>query len=269
MKPLLEGELRPALPAGERGMEIHIFQEIDSTNNEAKRRLGADCKLPALFLAERQSAGRGRQGRQFYSPADAGLYMSLALKRPERAESAVSVTTMAAVAVCNAVEQVSGLRPGIKWTNDLVLSGKKLCGILTEMSVEGETGMAESLVIGAGVNVNQSREDFGPEVAEIATSLTMEGYQVSRPALAAAMIGEFSRLSDSLGGNDAQWVDAYRRDCVTLGKPVKLLWTDHQTEAVALDVDDQFGLVVRFPNGAETTVRTGEVSVRGMYGYVD
>ena len=248
---------------------LRCLEEIDSTNSYLKYEALRGAPHGTVAVANFQTAGRGRRSRRFVSPPDKGVYLSMLLRPQLRPEELLSATGMAAVAMCNAVEQVSGVRPGIKWTNDLVLGGRKLCGILTEISVEGETGMAESLVIGAGVNVRHNREDFGPEVAEIATSLTIEGYKVSRPALAAAMIGEFSRLSDSLGTSTSRWADAYRRDCVTLGKPVKLLWTDHQTEALAVDIDDQFGLIVRFPDGAETTVRTGEVSVRGMYGYAE
>ena len=125
---------------------------------------------------------------------------------------------MAAVAVARAVERVSGAQVGIKWTNDLVLGGKKLCGILTEMALEGETGAVQSLVIGAGVNVSHRREDFSPDVAEIAASLAMEGYEVSRPALAAAMIEELSLLAGDLGGDPAPWLADYRCRCVTPGE---------------------------------------------------
>ena len=130
----------------------------------------------------------------------------------------MGVTGMTAVAVCNAVERTAGVRPQIKWTNDLVLNGKKICGILTELAVEGETGLTQSLVIGAGVNVSHTPEDFGPEVSQMATSLAQEGCMVSRPALAAAMIEELQHLSDALGGDVSPWVEAYRRDCVTLGR---------------------------------------------------
>ena len=129
----------------------------------------------------------------------------------------MGVTGMTAVAVCNAVERAAGVRPQIKWTNDLVLNGKKICGILTEMAVEGETGMTQSLVIGAGVNVSHTPEDFGPEVSQMATSLAQEGFEPSRPVLAAAMIEEFLRLGEALDGDISPWVDAYRRDCVNLG----------------------------------------------------
>ena len=159
---------------------------------------------------------------------------------------------MAAVAVCGAVERAAGVRPGIKWTNDLILGGRKLGGILTELSLEGETGRPEYLIIGVGLNVRQRAEDFPPEVADVATSLAAQGYEVSRAALAAALIEAFGR-----------------RDCVTLGREVRLLWSEEQERGLALDVDGQFGLVVRWADGTETTVRTGEVSVRGLYGYVE
>ena len=207
--------------------------------------------------------------RTFLSPADRGVYLSLLLRPQLPPEALLGATGMAAVAVCDAVEKTAGVRPGIKWTNDLVLHNRKLCGILTELALEGETGRAESLVIGAGVNVSQTPEDFSPEVSAMATSLAQEGYPVSRPALAAAMIEAFCRLGDSLGGDIASWAAAYRRDCVTLGKDVRLLWTDGQKRARALDIDDQFGLIVRLEDGTETTVRTGEVSVRGLYGYAE
>ena len=103
----------------------------------------------------------------------------------------------------------------------------------------------------------------------MAASLAMEGYEVSRPALAAAMIEELSLLAGDLGGDPASWLADYRRRCVTLGREVRLLWSGGQTRATALDIDDQFGLVVRREDGTEETVRTGEVSVRGLYGYVE
>ncbi len=266
---LVEREIRRLLPGGTVCPDLRCLEKIDSTNSYLKREALRGAVHGTVAVANYQTAGRGRINRSFVSPPDRGVYLSVLL-RPHLPPSALlGATGMAAVAVCNAVERAAGVRPGIKWTNDLVLNGKKLCGILTELSVEGETGMAESLVIGAGVNVSHHREDFGPEVAEIATSLALEGHPVSRPALAAAMIGEFSRLAESLGVRQDSWLDAYRRDCVTLGKQVRLMGPQMQTEALALDVDNQFGLVVRLPGGSETVVRTGEVSVRGMYGYTD
>jgi len=234
-----------------------------------KRQAVEGARHGAVAVADCQSAGRGRQGRSFISPPGRGVYLSVLLRPHLLPDKLIGATGMAAVAICNAVERAAGIRPCIKWTNDLVLHGKKICGILTEMSVEGETGMAQYLVIGAGVNVSQTPEDFGPQVSSIATSLVREGYPVSRPRLAASMIEELYTLSRDLGGDITPWVNQYRRGCVTLGRDVRLLWTDTGERAHALDIDDRFGLVVRHEDGSVSTVRTGEVSVRGLYGYIE
>ncbi len=264
---LVEREIRRHLTVS--CPDLRCLDEIDSTNSYLKREALAGAPHGTVAVANCQSAGRGRMTRSFQSPPGKGVYLSVLLRPQLPPGELMGVTGMAAVAVCRAVERAAGVRPKIKWTNDLVLNGRKLCGILTELALEGETQMTQSLVIGAGVNASHTAEDFGPQVAEMATSLVQKGYAVSRPALAAAMVEEFYRLSESLGGDIREWVDAYRRDCVTLGRRVRLLWAERQTEADALDIDGEFGLVVRLPDGRETTVRTGEVSVRGLYGYAE
>lgn len=264
---LVEREIRRHLAVS--CPDLRCLEEIDSTNSYLKREALAGAPHGTVAVANCQTAGRGRMARSFQSPPGKGVYLSILLRPQLPPAELMGVTGMTAVAVCRAVERAAGVRPKIKWTNDLVLNNRKLCGILTELSLEGETQTTQSLVIGAGVNVSHSAGDFGPQVAEIATSLAQEGVAVSRPALAAAMIEELFRLSDSLGGDIGAWLAEYRRDCVTLGRRVRLLWAEHPTEAEALDIDSQFGLVVRLPDGRETTVRTGEVSVRGLYGYVE
>ena len=175
------------------------------------------------------------------------------------------------MAACDAVERTCGVRPQIKWTNDLVLNGKKLSGTLTELSLEGESGALQYAVIGIGVNCNNASEDFPPELRDVATSLYLEtGKRVQRAALAAALIEELDKLYAALqSGDTASYLMAYRRDCLTLGREVQLLWQDVKEKVTALDVDDQFGLVVRRADGTVETIRTGEVSVRGLYGYVE
>ena len=266
---LVEREIRRYLSPDVSCPDLHCLQEVDSTNSYLKREAMNGAPHGTIAVANCQTAGRGRMARRFQSPPDCGVYLSILLRPELMPEQLMGATGMAAVAVCDAVEKVAGVRPQIKWTNDLILHGRKLGGILTEMALEGETGRTEFLIIGAGVNVRQSQEDFTPEVAEIATSLAAEGYEASRPALAAALIEAFYRLGRDLGGDITSWVEAYRRDCVTIGKEVRLLWSENQERALALNVDGQFGLVVRREDGTETTVRTGEVSVRGLYGYTE
>lgn len=207
------------------GRELQCFDEIDSTNNYAKRIALSGAPDGTVIVADCQTAGRGRMDRSFQSPKGKGIYLT-ALLRPELPpERLLPVTALAGVAVCAAVERVCGVRPGLKWPNDPVLGSRKLCGILTELSVEAETGRVQYLVLGIGVNVLQTAEDFTPEVAEMATSLAMAlGRPVSRPALAAALIEELDRLYTALRAGDlSEYLAAYRRDCVNLGKAVQLI----------------------------------------------
>ena len=254
------------------GRDLRCFEELDSTNIRAKGLGMEGAPDGTVVTADLQTAGRGRMDRSFQSPRGKGVYLTALLRPNLPPERLLPVTAMAGVAVCGAVEDLCGVRPGLKWPNDPVLGGKKLCGILTELSLEGETGRVQYLVLGIGVNVGQRLEDFSPEVAEMATSLSIAlGRPVSRPALAAAEIRALDRLyADLLAGNLAPYLAAYRRDCVNLGKSVQLISPDGSREtAQALDVDDDFSLVVRTAAGEIRTVRSGEVSVRGMYGYIE
>ena len=267
---LTEREIRRFLDETETvGARLDCFSSIGSTNTYLKTL--ADAPDGTVAVAEEQTAGRGRRGRSFESPSGKGVYLSALLRPKLPPEKLITLTGLCAVAMCSAVERAAGERPQIKWTNDLVLHGKKLAGILTELSFEGESGEVQYAVVGIGVNVNQAAEDFSPEVASLATSLAATlGRSVSRAALAAAMIGELDKMYRALqSGNIAPYLAAYRRDCVTLGAQVQLLWQDAKEKVEALDIDDQFGLIVRRENGTVETVRTGEVSVRGLYGYVE
>lgn len=269
---LTEAEIRSFL--GETavvGRELRCFAELDSTNNYLKTQTAAPDGTAAV--ADSQTAGRGRMDRSFQSPKGRGIYLSVLLRPPLPPERLLPVTALAGVAVCAAVERVCGVRPGLKWPNDPVLNGKKLCGILTEMSLEAETGRVQSLVLGIGVNVGQGPEDFSPEVREMATSLLQAlGQPVSRPRLTAALLEELDRAYAALlAGDLSAYLAAYRRDCVNLGKTVQLIpfGGGERETAQAVDVDGEFSLVIRGSGGRERTVRSGEVSVRGLWGYAD
>lgn len=267
-----ETEIRACLgPVETVGGQLICLEEVDSTNTYAKRLAAEGAADGTVVLAAHQTAGRGRMDRSFQSPRDKGIYLTALLRPSLPPERLLPVTALAGVAVCDAVEEVCGLRPGLKWPNDPVLHGKKLCGILTELTMDPDTG-GLALVLGIGLNVEQTASDFSPEVAETATSLAMElGEPVSLSAVAAALIRALDRLYATLRGGDlAAYLAAYRRDCVNLGKTVQLIASDGSRETVeAVDVDAQFGLVVRSADGGERTIRSGEVSVRGMYGYAD
>lgn len=250
------------------GKSLHCFTVLDSTNTYLKTQALEGAANGTVAVAAHQTAGRGRMERSFQSP-EGGLYLSVLLRPELPPERLLPVTALAGVAVCDAVEQLCGARPGLKWPNDPVLRGKKLAGILTELTVDGDGQLA--LVVGIGINVGQTAKDFSPDVAALATSLRMEQFDVSTEVLAAALLRRLDEMYTALLRDDlTPWLAAYRRDCVNLGKPVQLIRSDGSREqAVALDVDEAFGLVVRTADGVEKTVRSGEVSVRGLYGYVE
>lgn len=269
---LTEAEIRSFLgPTRLVGRELRCFEELDSTNNYLKAQPGAPDGTAAI--ADSQTAGRGRMDRSFQSPRGQGIYLSVLLRPPLPPDRLPPMTALAGVAVCAAVERVCGAQPGLKWPNDPVLNGKKLCGILTELSLEAETGRVQSLVLGVGVNVGQGEEDFSPEVREVATSLRQAlGRSVSRPQLAAALLEELDRAYAALlAGDLPAYLAAYQSRCVNLGKTVRLIpfGGGEPETAQAVDIDEEFSLVVRGADGKERTVRSGEVSVRGLWGYTE
>ena len=266
---LREWEMAGALKDCRLGNRLLCLEQIDSTNTECKRQALTGAPEGLAVLAQEQTAGRGRAGRSFQSPKDAGLYLSV-LMRPALELAQVSdMTAWVAVAVCDAVEAVCGVRPQIKWTNDLILNGKKLCGILTELGLESESHRLDYLVTGVGINVNHGKEDFDGDVRDIATSLALElGHPVRRVDLAVSVLRELDRMYQRFPENKQEYLEKYRKDCITLGKQVQLITPVSRREARAVEIDDQFRLVVELPDGSREALSTGEVSVRGMYGYI-
>ena len=266
---LTAGEITPYLTTKSLAQPLLVLESVDSTNNYLKRHSG---QLPhgAALVADRQTGGRGRLGRSFLSPAGKGIYCSLLLRPDVPPAQAVNLTAWVAVAVCDAIEDATGLRPGIKWTNDIIMNGRKVCGILTEMSIEGESGALQHLITGIGINANQSAEDWPEELRDIAGSVAQAtGRSVGRGRLAACLLNALERMYDSwLVGDKAPYLERYRRDCVTLGKPVRLIGPAGEEDAFARAIDEDFALIVTMADGTQRRVTSGEVSVRGLYGYV-
>lgn len=249
------------------GREVACLEEVDSTNDEIKRRALAGAQAGLVVTAEAQTAGKGRRGRGFQSHSGKGLYLSVLLKPDVPLEQISQLTAWTAVAVCRAVEAVCDVRPQIKWPNDVLVDGKKLCGILTEMGVEGETGALNYVVVGMGTNVSQTAEDFGPELSEIATSLNLLGAKVTRQELAQALIAQLDHMNAAFPEGWEEYLEEYRRRCVTLGREVRLIRNDWEYRGKAEQVTGEFKLVVRRQDGMLETVSSGEVSVRGLLGY--
>ena len=266
---LSEGEILPWLRTRHVGTNLVCFPVIDSTNNYLKRE-AIHTSDGSVVVANEQTGGRGRLGRSFDSQADKGVYLSVLLRPNVLPAQALNLTAFVAVAVCEGIEAATGLKPQIKWTNDIVLGNRKVCGILTEMSVEGESGALQHIVTGIGVNVNQVGEDFPEELREVAASLRMvKGEEIPRGRLAAEIINALDQMYAAWTGDGGDYLERYRRRCLTVGRQVKVIRADGSVqEAQALGVDDDFGLVVEHPDSHRETITSGEVSVRGLWGYV-
>ena len=239
---------------------ILVERAVDSTNDELKRRAAAGCPTGTVLVAERQTGGKGRLGRSFYSPPRGGLYMSLLLRPALPASECMAVTACTAVAVAAAAEQICGRRAEIKWVNDIMMDGKKLCGILTEGALSAETGLFDYLVVGIGVNVASA--GFPEELREVATSMFGDVGNPPRDRVAAAILNLLFEKLETLP--QRTFMDEYRARSCVIGREITM--TDfsaggEQVTARALDVDDDGGLVVETASGVRT-LHSGEVSVR-------
>ncbi len=243
--------------------KVFVTPSTTSTNDWAAS-MSEKAENGSIFLAERQTKGRGRRGRQWESPFGEGLFLSV-LKYPKLPPCQVmKLTLCAGLAVCRGIQDVTGVLPGIKWPNDIVLEGKKVCGILAEMRAEADKMV--HVVIGIGVNVNQM--GFPEELKEIATSLKLiTGKEWDKNRLVAAICNRMEEYEGLLEQNSFP-IEEYRSLCVTLGREVRVIKVDSEYSAKAVTITDDGELKVLLPDGTQQIISSGEVSVRGLFGYV-
>ena len=249
------------------GHQIYYYAETDSTNTRAKKLGDEGAPHGTLVVTEKQIAGKGRRGRSWASPENCSIYMSLLLRPEFPPVHAPMLTIVMAYAVARALRKCSGLDVQIKWPNDVILNGKKLVGILTEMSTEIE--YINYVVIGVGINVNM--ESFPEEIADKATSLRIEmGQKQNRGPIIAEILEQFDACYEEfLQHENLEYLrEAYNEMLVNCGKEVCVLGAQANYKAQALGIDENGELLVRREDGSEEAVYAGEVSVRGVYGYV-
>lgn len=247
---------------------FHYFTELDSTNDRLKIMARRGAPHGTVLIADHQTGGHGRMGRSFHSPEGVGIYFSILLRPSCSPQELMHLTCATAVAMCDAVENAAGLRPGIKWTNDLVSGKRKLGGILTELGLN-TGGRVDYAIIGIGLNCCHEEADFPEDIRAIAGSLAMvTGKEIDRSTVAAAMMEALHHMDSILLTQKDGILSQYRRDCITVGQDISLVRGEEIRHGRAIDVDAEGALVVRFPNGHTEAVNSGEVSVRGMYGYV-
>lgn len=245
--------------------QVTVLPTVDSTNTALKRMAGAPGGT--VLIADAQTGGRGRLGRSFSSPPGLGLYLSVLLRPQINASAVAHATLRAGLAAADAIEAVAGIRPGIKWPNDLVWQNRKLCGILCEMSAD--TDRLDWLVVGVGINCGHEIADFPPELRDMAVSLRQIcGRPIPRAQLAAELIRQLTALEDDLA-DPSRYLPRYAAGCITLGREVQLSRAGQVQHAVAEGIAEDGGLLVRLDDGSRISVGSGEVSVRGMYGYAE
>ncbi len=260
-------ELKSRIRNNWAGSEIYYYEETGSTNIDAKRLGEEGAAHGTIVVADKQNAGRGRRGRAWQSPAGKDIYFTILLRPSFEPDKASGLTLVMALSVAQAVERKCSLKAGIKWPNDVVLNGKKICGILTEMNME--TDYIQHVVIGVGINVNL--DEMPEEISQTATSILREGRE--KTARAELLQEVLARFEENYGMYEKEldlsyMLGEYNSHLVNVGKQVKVLDPKGEFEGIARGINASGELLIETPDGKVAEVYAGEVSVRGMYGYV-
>lgn len=243
-----------------KNIPITVYKTIESTNSEAKLLAVQNAEHGTIVVSEEQTKGRGRFGRDFFSPSDSGIYMSIILKPKLNMENAVLITTAAAVAICDAIEKFTNKVSRIKWVNDIFIGDRKVCGILTEAVTNFESGMMESVIVGIGINVKTKNEDFPLELQDTAGSIFNDEDTFIRNQLAAEIINNVLKISMTI--EDKSFMQIYKERSLILGEQILYKKNNNWYEGQALDIDDFGGLVVYTSDGQKITLNSGEVSIK-------
>lgn len=240
--------------------DLHVLQSCTSTNDEGKKLAREGAKEWSVVVSEEQTAGRGRYERKFFSPRADGVYCSIVLRPKYTAEETLFLTTSAAVAVCEAIEEISGKRAQIKWVNDVFVEGNKVCGILTEASFDIESGGLQYAVVGIGVNMREG--DFPDEIKDSACALfTKEEYTAqTRSKFIAVLLDRFRYYYETIP--QRSFFASYKARSFVLGKRVEAVSGSMRGTGVATDLDERCYLKIRFEDGTEKYLSSGEVSIK-------
>ncbi len=264
---LIEEAILAEITGSWAGKRIKVFSETDSTNIQCRRLAAEGWPEGTLVVSECQNAGKGRRGRGWVSPAGTGIWMSLLLRPEIPPQKASMLTLVAALAVEKGIRLGTGLDSRIKWPNDLVIGQKKICGILTEMRTQGN--VTEHVVVGIGINANI--KEFPEEIKESATSLYLvKGEEINRKKVIGCVMAAFEEYWETfLQTLDLRALkEEYDAKLVNLGRQVRVLEPGGEYTGLCRGIGSEGELLVVLPDGEEKTIFSGEVSVRGVYGYV-
>lgn len=232
--------------------DIFVLETVNSTNVYSKELAQKGAKHNTVVIANRQTCGKGRLGREFFSPSGTGLYMSIILRPDGCSPDPTALTIAAGVAVCRAIEDICNRQPQIKWVNDIFLDGRKICGILAEAGTA--SGILDYIVVGIGINV--STQNFPPELSNVAGSL---GENVDRSLIAGKIIAEFHHLQALCGSKEL--INEYKSRSLVLGKKIDFTKEGKIYTGIATDINNEGNLIVKLENGEIITLKSGEISL--------
>ncbi|WP_148138028.1 biotin--[acetyl-CoA-carboxylase] ligase [Candidatus Formimonas warabiya] len=253
-------EIKDGLNTEYIGRNIDYHEAVDSTNQTAKEMAEREFAEGTVVVAEMQTAGKGRLGRKWNSPFGTGIWMSLIVRPPIAPPDAPKITLLTAVAVAEGIVHETGMKPGIKWPNDVLVNGKKVCGILTEMKADMDR--IHYVVVGMGINVND--QNFPEEIRETATSLQIEtGSRMNRARIAASILNDWEKnYQNFLSQGFAPVKDGWKNYAVNLGKEVSVTTFKETISGRAMDIDEDGMLLVKDATGKIHRIVAGDVSLR-------
>lgn len=244
------------------GKEIDILKTVDSTNNYLKLKAQDKADEGLVAIAEQQTDGKGRKGKSFFSPAGSSIYMSVLLKPKIKISNINLITIIAAISVVEAIYNTTEIQTSIKWVNDVMYNNKKLCGILTEASIEGESGDINYIVLGIGINVKKI--NFPDDIKNVATSLgNITSIDYNRNELIGQLLNQLENNYNKLfSNNQCELINSYRNYLSMLGNEINVILSDSTYRAKALDIDENAHLIIQLPSGEITKINCGEISIK-------
>ena len=256
---LREGDLKPGLKTRVMGREVHLFPDVSSTNTLAMEMASKGAPEGTIVLAEAQTGGKGRRGRKWISPRG-NLYLSVVLRPDVPLHKSPVITLMGAVAVASAIRRMYGLKASIKWPNDILISGRKVCGLLTEMSAEQDR--VRHIVLGIGIDANMDLEALPSDVRAQTTTLAVEaGGKIDRTALLRQLLRELDRWYGVFLADERDILAAWRTLNVTTGNRVAISGAGEVLEGLAQGIDDEGRLIIRLDDGTVRTIAAGDVTI--------
>lgn len=244
-------------------VDIHIFKTIPSTNDKAKEFALNGAKNGTVIIAEEQSAGKGRMGRSFYSPANTGIYMSIILRPKLTSMDSVLVTTAASVCICNAIYKTTGIQCEIKWINDIYINNKKVAGILTEASTNSQSGIIDYLILGIGINFNKPKDNFPNEIKNIATSLfDNDSNGKTRNILCAEIINSILNMIPNIKSYD--FISEYKKRSTIMNKDIVYTISGNSFVGKVIDINNDGSLIIKDKYDNIIILSSSEVTIRRL-----